>query len=78
MAFNTNFYAAWQPVRIDAGLGTTQSGETTGFFINSTGLQFGSSQGDNFGGWLGKCPSLCFGPPFCGSSLTFVSVQLVA
>lgn len=57
-----NFYAAWEPVRINAGLVSGEgSGETGGFFINSTGLQFttapGSSEASNqFGGWLGKCP----------------------
>lgn len=60
MAENVNFYAAWQPVRIDAGLGSNQQGYTTGFSINSTGLQWTSTPGTNatnaFGGWLGKFP----------------------
>lgn len=62
MAENVNFYAAWEPVRINAGNGSTNSdyGIETGFFINSTGLQWTSSvgsagsEGDAFGGWLGK------------------------
>jgi len=58
MAENVNFYAAWEPVRINAGLGSTDSGETGGFFVNSTGLQFssapGQTSGNEFGGWLGE------------------------
>jgi len=60
MAENVNFYAAWEPVRINAGLSSsTDSGLTGGFFLNSTGVQWTSSPGDNegsdaFGGWLGK------------------------
>ncbi|KAJ9620122.1 hypothetical protein H2203_007886 [Taxawa tesnikishii (nom. ined.)] len=41
---DVNFYAAWEPVRINAGLGDGQ------FFINETGLQWGSETA--FGGWL--------------------------
>ncbi|KAK0983102.1 hypothetical protein LTR91_011334 [Friedmanniomyces endolithicus] len=60
MAEAVNFYAAWQPVRINVGGGSTSSdyGIETGFFINSTGLQWTSSPGnagaaqDEFGGWL--------------------------
>ncbi|TKA76132.1 hypothetical protein B0A55_03244 [Friedmanniomyces simplex] len=60
MADSVNFYAAWQPVRINAGGGSTSSdyGIETGFFINTTGLQWTSSPGnagtaqDEFGGWL--------------------------
>ena len=50
-------YAAWQPVRINAGDGGT-SAYGTGFFINSTGFQWTSHAGkngtesDEFGGWL--------------------------
>jgi hypothetical protein len=62
MATNVNLYAAWQPVRINAGGGSTTSdyGIETGFFINETGLQWSSvpsdvsSAEDVFGGWLGK------------------------
>ena len=62
MAEDVNFYAAWQPVRIDAGAGSNDSsyGIQDGFFINDTGLQWSSSPGnagtpqDLFGGWLGK------------------------
>ncbi|KAK4544399.1 hypothetical protein LTR36_004290 [Oleoguttula mirabilis] len=52
MAFNTNFYAAWQPVRVNAGLGGGDTtGESSGFFLNSTGLQYGGAEG-GFDGWL--------------------------
>ena len=62
MAGNVNFYASWQPVRINAGLDTDDSGESGGFFINDTGLQWSSNNGQNaaddeFGGWLGKWAS---------------------
>jgi len=63
MAENVNFYAAWQPVRINAGLGDTDSGETSGFFINATGLQWNSAAPETannaFGGWLGRSSLLC-------------------
>ena len=59
MANAVNLYAAWQPVRVFAGLGTPsqvkgnegalQSG---GFFINGTGLQWGSL--GIFPGWIGE------------------------
>ncbi|KAI7168634.1 hypothetical protein KC316_g4977 [Hortaea werneckii] len=58
MAQNVNFYADWQPVRINAGLGTSSFGTTSGFYINDTGLQWSSSPGSSlsslnaFGGWL--------------------------
>lgn len=58
MAENVNFYAAWEPVRINAGLGSGgDSGLTGGFFINGTGLQWSSNAGENaandaFGGWI--------------------------
>ena len=59
MAVNVNFYAAWEPVRINAGLGGTgESGLNSGFFINATGLQWSSAVvpgvNDEFGGWLGE------------------------
>ncbi|EME78756.1 uncharacterized protein MYCFIDRAFT_89396 [Pseudocercospora fijiensis CIRAD86] len=52
-----SFYAAWQPVEMNAGV---QGSDTvvSGFFINSTGLQWTSdpkspgSSSDAFGGWL--------------------------
>lgn len=57
MVENEVFYAAWQPVRINAGTGGTSS-ENSGFFVNNTGLQWTSlpgtpgAVGDTFGGWL--------------------------
>jgi hypothetical protein len=59
MAANTNFYAAWQPVRVNAG-GGYSSPFVSGFFVNETGLQWTSTPGepgardDRFGGWLGE------------------------
>jgi len=52
---SVNLYAAWEPVRINGGVG---SNEFSSFSINATGLQWsdassgGSAEG--FGGWLGK------------------------
>ncbi|KAI5257500.1 hypothetical protein E4T42_01074 [Aureobasidium subglaciale] len=48
---DVNFYAAWEPVRINAGTGAG------GFFFNSSGLQWDESPGskvgqNSFGGWL--------------------------
>ena len=48
---DVNFYAAWEPVRINAGSGTG------GWFFNSTGLQLntaptGPAGTNQFGGWL--------------------------
>ncbi len=85
MAEAVNFYAAWQPVRINVGGGSTSSdyGIETGFFINSTGLQWTSSPGnagaaqDEFGGWLGLCSASSFGRTFAVLTRCF-SVQLVA
>ena len=60
MAANVNFYAAWQPVRIDAGLSSTdaiEEGLTGGFFINATGLQWNETSGYSLG-WLGTSLSL--------------------
>lgn len=61
MATSANFYAAWEPVRINVGLGGTftNAGQVGGFFFNSTGLQWTSNAlanttGDSFGGWLGR------------------------
>jgi len=50
-------YTGWQPVRIDAGDGSSSRGSDEGFFINSTGLQWNSAPGadpalDAFGGWI--------------------------
>ncbi|KAK6428420.1 hypothetical protein LTR95_015439 [Oleoguttula sp. CCFEE 5521] len=51
-------YAAWQPVRIDAGEGGhSDRGLGGGFFINGTGLQWaeagtGSADGYPFAGWM--------------------------
>lgn len=57
MAPNTEFYAAWQPVRMNAGAsGTGQV--VDGFFLNETGLQWTETPAtpggstDMFGGWL--------------------------
>lgn len=49
---DVNFYAAWEPVRINAGEGdlADQDGQ---FFINATGLQW--SDNNSFKGWLGEC-----------------------
>jgi hypothetical protein len=52
-------YAAWQPVRVNAGGGYFNP-QVTGFFINETGLQWTASPEqpgsdlDYFGGWLGE------------------------
>ena len=63
MSENTNFYAAWEPVRINAGsgpdsVGSSVGGVYTGFFINDTGLQWTNYPGNpklsSFGGWLGN------------------------
>ncbi len=62
---NVNFYAAWEPVRINAGSGASDpKGTNGGFWLNSTGLQWTPdltekpNASDNlFGGWFGK-PSL--------------------
>jgi len=48
---DVNFYAAWEPVRIDAGSGSG------GWFMNSSGLQLntyptGPAGSNQFGGWL--------------------------
>ncbi|KAG9838235.1 hypothetical protein KCU98_g9301, partial [Aureobasidium melanogenum] len=48
---DVNFYAAWEPVRINGGSGTG------GFFMNSSGLQWdsdpsGPAASNAFGGWL--------------------------
>ncbi|KAK0305728.1 hypothetical protein LTR91_009714 [Friedmanniomyces endolithicus] len=85
MAEAVNFYAAWEPVRINVGGGSTSSayGIETGFFMNSTGLQWTSSPGnagaaqDEFGGWLGMCFKTLAGRTF--DMLTSeISLQLVA
>jgi len=87
MAVNVNFYAAWEPVRINAGLGgKEESGLNSGFFINATGLQWTSAVvpgvNDEFGGWLSE-----FLPPLKTRSdhkrgedviLTAYSLRLVA
>ncbi|KAF2217248.1 hypothetical protein CERZMDRAFT_93298 [Cercospora zeae-maydis SCOH1-5] len=48
MVPNEQFYTAWQPVELNAGV---HGSETTvsGFFMNDTGLQWNSS---SFGGWI--------------------------
>lgn len=57
MVPNQEEYAAWEPVRINAGDGGT-SMDGSGFFINATGFQWTSAPGkngtesDEFGGWL--------------------------
>jgi hypothetical protein len=65
---NVNFYAAWEPVRINAGSGASnKKGINGGFWLNSTGLQWTAdvkskpNAGDNlFGGWIGKFVSFVF------------------
>ena len=59
MAEEAGTYNAWDLVRIDAGNGggSGPRGNSEGFFLNSTGLQWNSSPGENadfdqFGGWL--------------------------
>ncbi|OQO05631.1 hypothetical protein B0A48_09723 [Cryoendolithus antarcticus] len=56
MALNTATYAAWEPVRIDAGEGGISArGWGNGFFINDTGLQWSSSTSEetnSFAGWM--------------------------
>ena len=58
---NVNFYAAWQPVRVNAGGGPSDPKGNSGFWINKNGLQWTSalkappgSSSNSFGGWLGK------------------------
>ena len=58
MAENVNFYAAWEPVQVNAGEGSISNG---GFWINENGLQWTdalnaapSSNTSSFGGWLGR------------------------
>jgi hypothetical protein len=61
---NTAFYAAWEPVRMNAGVGGSDV-SVSGFFLNSTGLQWTTSvdapgsANDAFGGWIGEFPCLC-------------------
>ncbi|OQO09593.1 hypothetical protein B0A48_04995 [Cryoendolithus antarcticus] len=56
MALNTATYAAWEPVRIDAGEGGISArGWGDGFSINGTGLQWSSStteETNSFAGWM--------------------------
>lgn len=57
LAISDTAYSGWQPVRIDAGAGSSSRGLGEGFFINSTGLQWSSAPGantslDSFGGWI--------------------------
>ena len=47
---NAQFYTAWQPVELDAGVSGSGM-DVSGFFVNSTGLQWNST---SFGGWLSK------------------------
>ncbi|KAK3721049.1 hypothetical protein LTR37_003339 [Vermiconidia calcicola] len=57
---SVNFYAAWQPVRVQAGDGPSDLQSDSGFWIdNENGLQWTSapqdapgSGSDAFGGWL--------------------------
>lgn len=58
------FYTAWQPVRINAGFGSSMPKGSSGFWINGTGLQWTSeldhkpsSLGNAFGGWFGESSS---------------------
>lgn len=55
-----NFYAAWEPVRINAGAGASDPKAQSGFWINGTGLQWTpdlkerpNSSENIFAGWLG-------------------------
>lgn len=54
-ALSVNFYAAWQPVRINAGGAATEQGA---FWINGTGLQWTNAGSgttrSSFGGWYGE------------------------
>ena len=61
MAENVNFYAAWEPVRVNAGGGASDPKGYSGFFIDGTGLQWTNalhkppgSSASSFGGWLGE------------------------
>lgn len=47
---NAQFYTAWQPVELDAGVSGSGM-DVSGFFMNRTGLQWNST---SFGGWLGE------------------------
>ena len=40
MDINDNFYAAWQPVRVNAGNGVSNPNGNSGFWVNGTGLQW--------------------------------------
>ena len=57
MVPNQDFYAAWQPVQLNAGA-SGSAFDVSGFFINETGLQWTSNPDqvgtdtDEFGGWL--------------------------
>lgn len=59
MAQSDTFYAAWQPVRMNAGVSGNLP-QVFGFFLNDTGLQWTSTSagpgtpGDAFGGWMGR------------------------
>lgn len=50
-----NTYAAWQPVRIDAG--GAAAGEYSAFYVDGNGLQWTTGATgipDSFGGWFGE------------------------
>ncbi|EMF09735.1 uncharacterized protein SEPMUDRAFT_151649 [Sphaerulina musiva SO2202] len=48
MVPNQQFYAAWQPVELNAGVSGSEE-DVSGFFMSNTGLQWNSS---SFGGWI--------------------------
>lgn len=54
MVPNEQFYAAWQPVELNAGVSGSGQ-DVSGFFMSDTGLQWNSS---SFGGWIGERPAL--------------------
>lgn len=69
------FYTTWQPVRINAGGGPSAPNGESGFYINSTGLQWTSAPnqkpggtGNQFGGWLGEFLTCLLGVEEAGGS----------
>ena len=72
VALNTNFYAAWEPVELNAGGGESDPKGYSGYWINGTGLQWTSdlseaptSKLNEFGGWLGMSFERCFSEVAC-------------
>lgn len=65
MAISTVFYAAWEPVVVNAGFGASAPHSYSGFWINGSGLQWTDAlhkpptyKFNQFAGWLGEftCP----------------------